>query len=120
MFKSRVIKEYFFKDLDHKEMIEDLNNNFPVNLSYSEDIINRIHLRYPILSKTDISLIVKAVFQSIRDLLFLGKILNFNTLFFDTKLLVFAHRRKGVTFPSVKVKISTPSQFRENNIDCEK
>lgn len=114
MVKLKKIKEYYFKDLDRKEMIDQLNNDLPVNIKYNKDLVDRVHARYPLLDKTEVSIIVKAVFQSIRDLLVLGKILNFNTLFFDTKLYFFDHRRDGRILPSLKVKISTPPPLRKH------
>ena len=93
-------------------MMEEINVQYPVNLKYNESLVDRIHDRYPLVSKTDVSIVVKAVFQSFRDLLVLGKVLNFNNLFFDTKLHFFDHRRGGHILPSLKVKISTPPPLR--------
>lgn len=114
MPKLKKIKEYYFKEIDRKEMIDHLNNDLPVNIKYNEDLVDRVHARYPLLDKTEVSIIIKAVFQSIRDLLVLGKILNFNTLFFDTKLHFFDHRRNGHILPSLKVKITTPPTLRKH------
>lgn len=113
MPKLKKTKEYYFKEIDRKEMIDLLNNNLPVNIKYNEDLVDRVHARYPLLDKIEVSIIIKAVFQSIRDLLVLGKILNFNTLFFDTKLYFFDHRRDGHILPALKVKITTPPTLRK-------
>lgn len=93
-------------------MINKLNSELPISLKYNQDLVNRVCERYPLVSKTDVSIIIKAVFQSFRDLLVLGKILNFNNLFFDTKLHFFEHCRDGHILPSLKVKISTPPPLR--------
>jgi hypothetical protein len=114
MIKLKKIKEYYFTDLDRKDMVDQLNNDLPVNIKFNEDLVDRVHARYPLLDKTEVSIIIKAVFQSIRDLLVLGKILNFNTLFFDTKLYFFGHRRNGHILPSLKVKITTPPTLRKH------
>jgi len=114
MPKLKKIKEYYFKEIDRKEMIDLINTDLPVNIKYNEDLVDRVHARYPLLEKTEVSIIIKAVFQSIRDLLVLGKILNFNTLFFDTKLHFFDHRRNGHILPSLKVKITTPPSLRKH------
>jgi|SRR5579885_1331239 len=114
MPKLKTIKEYYFKEVDRQEMVDQLNRELPVNVKFNEDLVDRIHARYPLLDKTEISVIVKSVFQSIRDLLVLGKVLNFNTLFFDTKLHFFDHRRDGHILPSLKVKISTPPPLRNH------
>lgn len=114
MPKLKTIKEYYFKEADRQEMVDQLNRDLPVNVKFNEDLVDRIHARYPLLDKTEISIIVKSVFQSIRDLLVLGKVLNFNTLFFDTKLHFFDHRRDGHILPSLKVKITTPPPLRNH------
>ena len=89
------VNPFGFKDLDHEQVIEFMNEEYPVNIRYNEDLINRIHTRYPILDKASISVIV-----------------NF---FPDMKLFVFTHHRGGVTFPAVRVKVSTSKLLKGNN-----
>ena len=112
MKKKKIVKPFFFKDLDKQDVVNILNKENIINLKYNEELVDRIHLRYPVISKTDVSIIVKAVFQSMRDLLILGKVLNFNKLFFDTKFHFFEHRRDGNICSSLKVKISTPPNIK--------
>lgn len=116
MKKPKIVKPFYFKDLTHQQMVDSLNYQYPISLRYNEDLINRIHLRYPSLNKPSIALIVTEVFQSFRALLILGKVLNFNTLFFDTKLHFFDYRKGGHILPSLKVKISTPPKMRRNEL----
>lgn len=112
MKKQKTVKPFSFKDLTHQQMVDLLNLEYPISLKYNEDLINRIHARYPLINKSQVSIIVTSIFQSLRDFLILGKVLNFNNLFFDTKLLVFSHLRNGVTFPAVKVQVSTPPPLK--------
>lgn len=84
-----------------------------INIKKHPDIIDRIYERYPILDKKDISIIVKVSLETLRELLLLGNILNFNKIFFDMKLHVFKHIREGVIFPSFKVKLSTPPRIKK-------
>lgn len=114
MKKQKVVKPFYFKDCSKQDVVDMLNNEYPINLKYNEDLVNRIHIRYPLISKTEVSIIVKAIFQSFRELLVLGKVLNFNTLFFDTKLFFFASLKNGHILPSLKVKLSTPPPMRKN------
>lgn len=114
MKKQKVVKPFFFKDLSHQEMVDLLNREKPVNLKYNEDLVNRVCDRYPLINRVQVALIVKAIFQSFRDLLVLGKVLNFNNLFFDTKLHFFDYRKSGHILPSLKVKISTPPPLRKH------
>jgi len=113
MKKPKVVIPFKFKDLSHQEMVNELNSEYPINLKYNEDLINRIHKKYSVISKTEISIIVKAIFQSFRDLLVLGEVLNFNNLFFNTKLHFFRYRHGGHILPSLKVKITTPPPLRK-------
>jgi hypothetical protein len=112
MKKPKVVKSFSFKDLSHQDMADLVNESHPVNLKYNEDLVNRVYARYSVIDKSKVAIIIKAVFQSFRDLLVLGKVLNFNNLFFDTKLLIFDYRKNGHIFPALKVKISTPPPLR--------
>lgn len=114
MKKAKVVKQFVFKDLSNQDVVDLLNADKPINLKYNEDLVNRIYARYPFISKSEIAIIVTAVFQSFRDLLILGKVLNFNNLFFDTKLYFFDYRKNGHILPSLKVKITTPPPLRNH------
>jgi hypothetical protein len=114
MKKPKIVKPFYFKDLTHQQVVDLLNEEDPVNLKYNEDLVNRIYVRYPLVNKSAISAVVKAVFQSLRDFLILGKVLNFNNLFFDTKLHFFDYRKGAHILPSLKVKISTPPPLRHS------
>jgi hypothetical protein len=113
MKKQKIVKPFFFKDLNHQDVVDLLNSEFPINIRHNSNIIDRIHSKYPFISKYEISMIVIAVFQSMRDLMVLGKVLNFNNLFFDTKLHFFDYCKRGLILPSLKVKISTPPKLRK-------
>lgn len=94
-------------------MVDLLNREYQVDIRYNENLVDRVYARYPFVNKIDISIVVKAFFQSLRDLLILGKVLNFNNLFFDTKLHFFDYHKGGHILPSLKVKISTPPPMRK-------
>ena len=110
--KPKVIKSFYFNNTN-QQVVDLLNKQKPINLKYNQDLIDRVHSRYSVISKTDISIIVKSVFQSFRDLLILGKVLNFNKLLFDAKLHFFTVRRNGHILPFLKVKVSTPPVLRQ-------
>jgi len=113
MKKPKIVKPFFFKGKTHQEMVDLLNKELPINIRYNEKMINRIHARYPLISKSEISIIVLAVFQSFRDLLVLGDVLNLNNLFFDTKLFFFPRPYRGHIVSSLKVKMTTPPKLRK-------
>lgn len=114
MKKVKTIKPYWFNDHTHQEVVDLLNKEHPVTLRYNEDLVNRIHAKYPLITKTEVSIIVKSIFQSFRDFMVLGKVLNFNNLFFNTKLHFFDYRKNGRILPSLKVRISTPPPLRKH------
>lgn len=115
MKKEKTIVPFHFKDMTNQQMVDHLNENYAISLKNNEDLVNRVHARYPVLDKSEVGIIIKAVFGSFRDLLVLGKILNFNSLFFNTKLHFFDHRRNGRILPSLKVRISTPPKLRKHD-----
>lgn len=114
MKKLKTIRSFFFTNSNNEDTYKTINKDLPISLKHNEDLIKRIHAKYPLLTKTEISIIVKLAFESIRELMILGKILNFNNLFFDTKFHFFAHRRNERILPALKVKISTPPPMRKN------
>lgn len=95
-------------------MVDELNIDYPISIKYNESLVNRVHEKYPLLNKSEVGFIIKAVFSSFRDLLVLGKILNFNNLFFNAQLYFFDYCFGGHILPSLKVRISTPSKLRKH------
>jgi hypothetical protein len=115
MKKPKVVKPFYFKELSHQQVVDQLNVENPINLKYNEDLVNRVCARYPLISRVQVAVIVGAIFKSFRDLMLLGKVLNFNNLFFDAKLHFFDYRKNGHILPSLKVKISTPPPLRDHD-----
>jgi hypothetical protein len=116
MKKQKTVIPFTFKDQTKQQMVDDLNSSYPISLRHNEDLVNRVFARYPLLDKSEVGIIIKAVFSSFRDLLVLGKVLNFNNLFFDAKLHFFEYCRGGHILPSLKVRISTPPKLRKNEV----
>ena len=116
MKKQKTIKPFYFNNISHQEMVDHLNQELPISTKYNEDLINRIHHKYPNIGKASVALIVREVFQSFRAFLVLGKIMNFNNLFFDAKLHFFDYRKNGHILPSLKVKVSTPPKMRKDEL----
>jgi hypothetical protein len=113
MKHPKTISPYIFKDLSHQDVVDILNRSYPINIKYNEELVNRVYKRYPFIKKSEVSLIIKTVFQSFRELLVLGKVLNFNSFLFDMKLHFYSYLKKGVILPAIKVKISTPPPIRK-------
>lgn len=113
MKKRKTNKEFYYKDLDKQEIINLVNNELPINLKYLENLIDRIHKRYPIVDKVQVSIIVKATFESLRELLILGNIINLNKFIFDMKLHCCTYISDKL-YPVIKVKLTTPPIIKNN------
>lgn len=112
MKKQKTIKEFFFKELERNDVANLVNKDLPINIKSLEPLINRIYERYPIIDKTQISIIVKTTFETLRELLVLGHILNLNKLAFDMKLHFFPHRLEKI-YAALKIKLTTPPKIRK-------
>lgn len=106
--KRKLVKQINYKDLTIQEFIELVNKSLQIKLSDKYDLISGIHDHYPVVSKKDISLIVKAFFDVMRESLLAGEVINFNKTFSKMMLLVYKHHRDNKDYVSVKVKVSTP------------
>ena len=89
-----------------------LNKEIPVDIRYNEDLVDRVHQKYPILKKHEIALIIKKTFESMRDLLVLGKTLSFLNLFFDFKIH-FYDRFSDKIDQRVMIKIKTAKKIKK-------
>lgn len=90
-----------------------LDQNLPISIKNNESLIDRIYSRYPLLSKSEISMLVRTIFQSMRELLVAGHTLNFNGLWFDMKLYFFNYVQNSRIYPALKMHISTPAKLRK-------
>jgi len=98
-----------------KNMVDLLDKECPIDLRYNEDLVDRVHVQYPLASKTEVATVIKEIFNSMRDLLFFGKIFNFHKMFFDTKLYFRAHSKaiKKHRF-ALRVSMKTPPPLRRH------
>jgi hypothetical protein len=81
--EEKPAREFAFTD---PAIADHLNRDYPIKLSKLQDLIERVALRYPLIEKIEVSRIIKAIFESIRELLVLGCNLNFERIFHDMKL----------------------------------
>jgi len=114
MKNKKLVKQFFFKDLSKEELRDIINTNHPINIRKLEPIINRIYIKYPLIDKSEIGLIVKAVFESLRDFLVMGYVINFNKFIFDMKLYFFTHVIGNKINPALRVKLKNPPKIRNS------
>jgi len=103
---------FSFKDMTHQQMVDHLNDEYPISIKYNEELVNRVYACYPLIPKAQVGMIVKAVFSCMRDLLTLGKVLSFHKLLMDVKLLFWPQHLKGKTYGAMKTQLTTPAQLR--------
>ena len=63
------------------EILSLLNKDYPIDINKLSPIIDVLHEKYPLISKTDITIIVKSIIESLRDLLIMGHIISAENYF---------------------------------------
>lgn len=90
----------------------EIDKDLPISLVEIETIIDRVHRRYPHLSKLEITLIVKSFFERVRFLLVQGDTLSINGFVGKMRIIFFSRFRHGKDCKVVQAKISTPKKFK--------
>jgi len=90
----------------------DFNKEFPISLARIQHIIDRVHDRYPIVDKSDIALVTKTFFESIRSILLAGGTVSISNFFTDMRLYSFNKIRMNKYSRIVKVKLFTSRKLK--------
>ena len=80
----------------------------PIKINNILYMIDRIHNKYPLISKTDMVIIINALFDVIRELLLNSKIVSINGLFAHAYVHKYIRNRTLVP----KVKLKTPRDMK--------
>jgi hypothetical protein len=104
------IYQFRFKKMDHFQMVDLVNREFPLSLASYEHIIDRIHKRYPLIDKPTVAMIIRKVLEGIRRLLILGRHVSITNLVSVMKLLFI--RRRGIV---AKISLFAPTTIEEGN-----
>lgn len=108
MKKSKKAYNVYFKDKAFEEVINILNKEYPIKLTNGEELIDKIYNKYPLISKTEIAIIINTTFEAIRDFLVKGDSVNINN--FVNGLRIKVVRQRG--YISARSVVSTPKYFR--------
>lgn len=108
----RKFSPYRFRDRSHQSLVEEINDDIPISLEHSQDLVGRVCDRYPYLPKYQSATIVKATFSTIRDLLILGNTLNFTRLF-NLVFLLIKPKLPPKSGYLIKFAINTPPRLRK-------
>ena len=95
-----------------KEDIEQLNRNLPISLEYLNDLIERVAIRYPVVSKYELILVIKTFFEKLRELLILRETISIKNLFNHMHLIYFSRIRNNKFHLISKIKLSTPRKLK--------
>lgn len=83
-----------------------------ISLKHISQIIDRVHNRYPILSKYQITLIIKGFLDQIQLLLINNDIITIRGLFSDMKIISFNKILNNKFVRMVKVKLNTSEKLK--------
>ena len=108
------VKNYFpiYKNLTHEQMRDLINEKFPINLRYNEDLVDRVHKKFGSSTKTDVAIVIKAAFESVRDLIILNKTISLLKLFQSFRLFYYAYNAKEKLYTTATVKLVTPKGMK--------
>lgn len=93
--------------------MSDYQKDHPISLEHMQPILDRVHERYPMLTKYEIVLITKTFLTVMREILLSGGILSLNNFFSHMHLISFNKIRKNKFSRIVKVKLSTSRKIKD-------
>lgn len=96
--------------------INDLNVDLPLNLKELEPAINNIAIRYPLLKKSEISLIAKIFMEEVRAQLLQGNSINIYDFLLNMKLYTYCKLRNNKLIFNTRVQVNTPIRIRNKNV----
>ncbi len=99
---------FYYKDKTYQEIIDIIDKELPIHLKNNEDLINKIHQKYPLLTKSEIAVIVKGFFQCLRDVLVSNQVVHVTKLMCHVKW----HFRKEKKYIRLFSYIFTPEHFK--------
>ena len=106
-----------YKNKSKDEIINFFNNDLPINLKNISYIVDKIYDQYPLISKLEISYIVKNIIYSFRDNLIKGNIININNFFYDYKLYFYNFKKNNKNYNTIRAKIKTSPRLKNETIE---
>jgi hypothetical protein len=91
-----------------KEELNYLNSHYPITLTKVQHIIDRVHLRYPTISRLDLTIIVKEFFSSMREIVSTGNSISINGFFSFMKLISFVRIYNNKEYFMTKMQVKSP------------
>jgi hypothetical protein len=92
---------------------QQLDQELPIKISSLNEIINRIHTKYPLVSKIEVVLIVKSFFETIRYLFYINETISINNFVGRMKLNKFFRIKKNKILNCFNAQIATPGIYKK-------
>jgi len=110
---KKVYKQLALKEgVNMQDVVEDINKSFPINLK-NYNVINDLHKKYPLIPKDQMAVVVKSIFEVIRDKSIEGYSVSVKNLFNEFHLIITNNKQ----FDFVKVSNKTLPIIRKRQID---
>lgn len=110
-----MVKPLPYRDgITPEDLIKDLDLLLKIGMrEYNKDLIDRVCDKYNLIPRSDVIFIIQNTFNTMRDLLLFGKILNLNGSLFGIKFK-FLKSRKDLNSKSITLKIvlGTPKDLK--------
>ena len=103
--------DFSYKDLSHEDVVKIINSELPIKLKYNEDLIDRISEKYPLLTKTQIAVIVVKTFETIREIFIRSDILNLSNFMCHSRFKFLKNKDKL----TLKLFSLTPKNLKNYN-----
>lgn len=109
---KRKINEAYFKSTD----IQKIDIDLPLNLKNLEPIIGAIAKKYPLLKKSEISLIIRRFMEEIRDQLLQGNAVNIYDFLLNMRLYTYCKLQQNKLAFNAKIQVNTPQRIKNLNV----
>lgn len=108
---ARMKAREFFYLIDKELLTNNLDKIFPIKLKHNEELIERVHARYPFISKAEIALTITEIFAEMRKQLFIGNILKIHKLFSEADVLL--SKTKPLMIGRVKFRLKPSGEIKD-------
>jgi hypothetical protein len=88
--------------------------DIPISLVRIQHIIDRVHNRYPLVDKSDIVIVIKAFFETLRSALFVGDTIAIANMFSKMHLYHFSRIQNNRFSRVVKIKLTTSRKLKND------
>ncbi len=104
---KKLYKQIPLKDINYPDLFQEINKSYPINFK-KYNFLNKVHEKHPLLQKEDIALVVKAIFETIRENVIEGYSINVKNLFNEFRLSLI----KKKDFKNLKINNRTVPSIR--------